>query len=281
MKELNVKNSSNVHDATKWKGCKHYQRKARLVAPCCDKVYVCRLCHDENEDHQMKRHMVEEVVCASCDHRQPVSNSCAQCKTVFGKYYCSECRLYDDTEKQQYHCNDCGICRCGGRDNYFHCDRCDLCVPKSLENSHKCLEKGGHMDCGVCLEDIHSSRSGSRSLPCGHMLHTPCQEDLLAHGISTCPKCNASVCNMDLIWRRMDKQIKRCAMPPELRHCFVDVLCRDCHRRGETLFHHIGLKCTDCGSYNTVREPGPVTRRPRTSGFFGILDHVQNLIGAL
>lgn len=40
-------------------------------------------------------------------------------------------------EKEQYHCDACGICRIGGRENFFHCDRCgtDLllifwCLPK-------------------------------------------------------------------------------------------------------------------------------------------------------
>jgi hypothetical protein len=30
------------------------------------------------------------------------------------------------TKKQQYHCDSCGICRIGGRDNFFHCDRCGM-----------------------------------------------------------------------------------------------------------------------------------------------------------
>ena len=34
-------------------GCRHYRRRCMLVAPCCDKPYVCRLCHDEAEDHQV------------------------------------------------------------------------------------------------------------------------------------------------------------------------------------------------------------------------------------
>jgi zinc finger-like protein len=28
-------------------GCKHYQRKCKLVAPCCNKAFPCRFCHDE------------------------------------------------------------------------------------------------------------------------------------------------------------------------------------------------------------------------------------------
>ena len=31
------------------------------------------------------------------------------------------------------------------------------------------------------------------------------------------------------------------------------VMCRDCHTETQTAFHVIGLKCGQCGSYNTVR----------------------------
>lgn len=31
-------------------GCPHYRKKCKIVAPCCSKVYVCRLCHNEATD---------------------------------------------------------------------------------------------------------------------------------------------------------------------------------------------------------------------------------------
>ena len=42
-------------------------------APCCNKTYPCRLCHDEKETHEIDRFAVKEVVCRKCDKRQPVS----------------------------------------------------------------------------------------------------------------------------------------------------------------------------------------------------------------
>lgn len=36
-------------------GCQHYRRKCALVAPCCSKVFTCRLCHDDQCDHKMER----------------------------------------------------------------------------------------------------------------------------------------------------------------------------------------------------------------------------------
>ena len=66
-------------------GCEHYKRHCRLVAPCCAKVYNCRLtrkiaehsmlmilrfCHDEAEPtHSLDRKKVEEVECLKCNAR--------------------------------------------------------------------------------------------------------------------------------------------------------------------------------------------------------------------
>lgn len=39
-------------------GCTHYKRNCALVAPCCNKIYTCRLCHDEQEHHKIDRYQV-------------------------------------------------------------------------------------------------------------------------------------------------------------------------------------------------------------------------------
>lgn len=38
-------------------GCKHYRRKCKLIAPCCGRAFVCRLCHDDavQEAHILDR----------------------------------------------------------------------------------------------------------------------------------------------------------------------------------------------------------------------------------
>jgi len=28
-------------------GCKHYRRGCRIISPCCNEIYTCRLCHAE------------------------------------------------------------------------------------------------------------------------------------------------------------------------------------------------------------------------------------------
>lgn len=66
---------------------------------------------------------------------------------------CLECRFFDDdTSKQQFHCEKCGICRVGGRENFFHCDRCGCCYNASLKHNHICVERSLHQDCPVCAE---------------------------------------------------------------------------------------------------------------------------------
>lgn len=69
------------------------------------------------------------------------------------------CHLFD-RDKKQYHCGECGICRCGpapgvGRgegvaaaeplsfprigpeEDFFHCSKCNLCLSLSLRGKHK------------------------------------------------------------------------------------------------------------------------------------------------
>lgn len=43
-----------------------------LQAPCCGKLYVCRLCHDAVENHQMDRFKVKDVQCSECHTLQQV-----------------------------------------------------------------------------------------------------------------------------------------------------------------------------------------------------------------
>ena len=56
--------------------CVHYERNCLIIAPCCNKAFACRICHDELSptDHPpMNRFMVQEVVCKACNTRQATS----------------------------------------------------------------------------------------------------------------------------------------------------------------------------------------------------------------
>ena len=110
--------------------------------PCCDGLYRCRFCHDEEENHTLRRDDVSLVECSHCGVRQGVRENCQNCHLKFGQvqerreamtrynlwsdpwilrcspltftsqYFCFDCKLYDDEDKQQFHCSGCGICRC-------------------------------------------------------------------------------------------------------------------------------------------------------------------------
>jgi hypothetical protein len=56
--------------------CVHYERNCNIVAPCCNRVFGCRICHDELSPAghpPMNRFLVREVVCKLCNTRQPTS----------------------------------------------------------------------------------------------------------------------------------------------------------------------------------------------------------------
>ena len=53
--------------------CVHYERNCSIVAPCCDRVFGCRICHDELSPPghpPMNRFLIREVVCKLCNTRQ-------------------------------------------------------------------------------------------------------------------------------------------------------------------------------------------------------------------
>jgi hypothetical protein len=53
--------------------CVHYERNCNIVAPCCNRVFGCRICHDElspSGHPPMNRFAIREVVCKNCNIRQ-------------------------------------------------------------------------------------------------------------------------------------------------------------------------------------------------------------------
>lgn len=77
--------------------CVHYERNCNIVAPCCLRVYGCRICHDELSpaNHpDMDRFMIKEVVCKNCKLQQQASNQCVSCQAIFGEYFCAVCKLW-------------------------------------------------------------------------------------------------------------------------------------------------------------------------------------------
>ena len=56
--------------------CVHYERNCMVVAPCCNGIFGCRVCHDElspSGHTPLDRFSIREVVCKKCNTRQPTS----------------------------------------------------------------------------------------------------------------------------------------------------------------------------------------------------------------
>ncbi|KAI8568877.1 hypothetical protein RHMOL_Rhmol02G0234600 [Rhododendron molle] len=176
--------------------CPHYRRRCRIRAPCCNEIFDCRHCHNEAKNginvdqkhrHDIPRHLVQQVICSLCGTEQEVRQICISCGVCMGRYFCEICKLFDDDiSKKQYHCDGCGICRIGGRENFFHCNKCRCCYSVLLKNSHPCVEGAMHHDCPVCFEKtavqyLFESRYDVIVMPCGHTIHKSCLKEMQEH----------------------------------------------------------------------------------------------------
>lgn len=246
-------------------GCKHYRRKCRVVAPCCGDVFWCQHCHNEvkntggSDAHEIDRTSIKQVICQLCFILQPSARQCINCEAIMGSYFCSECNLWDDDgeEKQIFHCDRCGICRMGGRENYFHCDTCGTCYPNEIRDTHTCVENAMHQNCPVCIQDLFKSTLPVTILQCGHTIHQDCLRQLQVScaGLQSlrCPICNVSLNRYDDVWAEMDRQVTETPMPGEYRNMRIGIICNDCQETSLVPFHVLGHKCPVCSSYNTCR----------------------------
>ncbi|XP_048137268.1 zinc finger protein BRUTUS-like At1g74770 isoform X2 [Rhodamnia argentea] len=198
-------------------GCKHYKRNCKLLAPCCDQLYSCRRCHDEENYHSVDRKSITKMMCMKCLTIQPIGTTCstASCDNLLmAKYYCRICNIYDD-ERQIYHCPYCNLCRVGKGlgIEYFHCMNCNACMSRSLA-VHKCRQKCLEENCPICHEYIFTSNSPVKALPCGHLMHSACfREYTCTH--YTCPICSKSLGNMQGYFQMLDTLLAEEQMPDE------------------------------------------------------------------
>ena len=45
------------------------------MAPCCGSMYVCKKCHDEEEDHRLEAQSIQTMVCMACGLQQPTAGA--------------------------------------------------------------------------------------------------------------------------------------------------------------------------------------------------------------
>jgi len=176
-------------------GCLHYSRHCEILAPCCNKYYSCRFCHNNDNTHILNRFNIEKIKCLKCNNIQNKSQYCNNCNTCFGNYFCNICNIFDNfgLEKNIYHCNKCGICRIGIKEYFYHCDICGGCLPLKLKDNHKCIFNSMKQECAICLNDIFNCRNSSLILKCGHMFHSKCINLCLLYKKSKCPLCRQNI----------------------------------------------------------------------------------------
>ncbi|KAK6940925.1 RCHY1, zinc-ribbon [Dillenia turbinata] len=272
-------------------GCEHYRRRCKIRAPCCNQIFSCRHCHNEatsllrdaKERHELVRHDVRHVICAVCNTEQEVAQACSNCGVTMGEYFCGVCKFYDDdTTKQQFHCDDCGICRlvldkfltsiyelgdvktsstAGNVFSIFFsvvnsCKSTGSCYSVDLLDNHLCVENSMKNCCPICYEYLFDSVKVTTIMKCGHTMHRDCYAEMANQNQYRCPICSKSVINMSRTWQRLDDEIAGAIMPEEYRY-EVSILCNDCNDTSRVPFHIFGHKCSHCRSYNTR-----VTERP-------------------
>lgn len=238
--------------------CEHYERKCNIVAPCCGRIYGCRVCHDEltkKEHGPLIRYDIKYIVCKECGTRQVTSNKCigVNCGVIFGEYHCNICNLWMEGRKSPFHCADCGFCRVGGGANFKHCTGCGMCISADSFETHKCLKDKYKSECPVCREDLFTSRREPTDLICGHVIHKECLRKLAAFDYR-CPICKRSAFShesMAAAWQQRALDIERQPMPIDLAKK-VDISCNDCREKSANLaWHFLGTQCPHCQSFNT------------------------------
>jgi hypothetical protein len=214
-------------------GCKHDVKTAKLLAPCCNRWFVCRRCHDEAvTDHVMDRYNVQSVWCMRCGEMQPFSQMCVKCKHPFASSSCKECRLL--TSKQVFHCFSCGVCRVGSGADYVHCGTCGVCIEKKNVARHQCIPGSHNGNCPICFETMNARECNDVSfldgvvcwfvscLPlqpvvfslCGHPMHEACLRSYIEHNHFKCPLCSKLLGDMTRQFAELRQLILAQPMPP-------------------------------------------------------------------
>ncbi|KAG6527492.1 hypothetical protein ZIOFF_009595 [Zingiber officinale] len=132
------------------------------------------------------------------------------------------------------------------------------CYSNSLLNKHSCVENSMRHHCSICYEYLFDSLKETTVLQCGHTMHSDCLNEMLKHEKYCCPICSKSIMDMSSIWKKLDEEIEATDMLGNYRSRKVWILCNDCNRTTEVVYHIIGQKCSHCHSYNTRKISAPV-----------------------
>jgi RING finger/CHY zinc finger protein 1 len=170
--------------------CNHYVNNCSILADCCNKIFSCKKCHNENSDHEVKRQDINKIICNVCFIEQKITNltSCISCCNQLSEYQCDICKLYDKNFPAKYHCNKCDMCLVGDKHNVYHCNECNYCLPIQFINNHRHTENYKNEKCSICLESLIIDKIFVTQ--CFHSLHRKCIEKLYKTS-NLCPLCKS------------------------------------------------------------------------------------------
>ena len=272
---MNPDPNKYVDSVKKVKFCKHSKIYLYQFYKCCNKVYPCRFCHDEEENHQADRFNIDYVKCNFCDVFQKKSSCCTNPDCYQYKkqhnYYCSKCNIWkNDIDynlsfidsilldkinkfKEFYHCDKCGICRVGNSEDYKHCDSCNLCINKNKYNSHFCKINLKDQKCPICFEKIWDYSQSPHILKCGHAMHYKCFVETINNNNFYCSTCRKAIIDLKPLWLQIDNYMNNQQMPEEYSNWESIIKCRECDTQSTVKYHFEYHKCSnsECGCYNT------------------------------
>jgi len=220
--------------------CQHYKRNCKILAPCCQEYFDCRLCHDAVQSHTIDRYAIKTIQCNFCTTVQDKSSQCQNCLEVFSLWI----------EFPIVHCEKCNICYKESVQGRFHCDTCNLCF-EGDQNNHSCCEKKVDPDseCCVCLEKLYYQPVAAAILKCGHWIHSKCLEGMMQNNKYQCPLCKKTMIDVD--WSKYKSIIASIPISTDQEPKDVELLCNDCLTKSQRTYHPIAMECSNCGSFNT------------------------------
>lgn len=260
-------NQLTYHDEAKTiLGCIHYHRATKMQCVGCGEWWTCRLCHDQHwEDigmnknapppdipsHKFDRYATKSMMCMFCKTKQPPAQSCSSCSKQLAEYYCDVCHLWESNPQKKgqiFHCDKCGLCRLGIREEYSHCDICNMC---RRDGQHTCVPDAFKNNCPICHEDLFISTQDVVTLRCGHPMHAKCLQDYAVYQ-STCPLCQKGIQEPSTLLRNHFLHlVQQNPMPQEYKDSTANILCNDCLSKCDVTFNFLGHLCPSCGSLNT------------------------------
>ncbi len=236
-------------------GCKHYVHSCKNLAPCCNKWFACRRCHDAVSDHVMDRFKVERLMCMVCWTEQPFGPRCIspKCKMApaFARTCCHKCRLL--THQEAFHCDACGVCRVGRQEDFQHCATCDVCMQRSSFERHQCIPGSHSGDCPICFETMSAGRSPDAVVVslCGHPMHEKCLARYIEFDNFKCPLCSKLLGDMTKQFQELRDLMLAQPMPPAYRGAVSHIRCICCGVKSKARYHFLGHECASCKSFNT------------------------------